>query len=135
VVADAYRSEAGGLQNTAAQLGSSLGTALLGAIVISGLIFAFTNNVASNPKVSADVNQQVEIRVAAGASFVESAQVEAAAREAGVPQATATELVSDYEDAQIVALKTAFLAAALLVLASFFATRGLPPRVLSVTDP
>ena len=134
-VGDEDRSEAGGLQNTAAQLGSSLGTALLGAIVISGLIFAFTNNVASNPKVSADVNQQVEIRVAAGASFVESAQVEAAAREAGVPQATATELVSDYEDAQIVALKTAFLAAALLVLASFFATRGLPPRVLSVTDP
>jgi len=133
-VGDEDRSEAGGLQNTAAQLGSSLGTALLGAIVISGLIFAFTNNVASNPKVSAGVNQQVEIRVAAGASFVESAQVEAAAREAGVPQATATELVSDYEDAQIVALKTAFLAAALLVLASFFATRGLPPRVLSVTD-
>jgi EmrB/QacA subfamily drug resistance transporter len=133
-VGDEDRSEAGGLQNTAAQLGSSLGTALLGAIVISGLIFAFTDNVASNPKISADVNQQVEIRVAAGASFVESAQVEAAAQEAGVPEATAGELVSDYEDAQIVALKTAFLAAALLVLASFFATRGLPPRVLSVTD-
>jgi EmrB/QacA subfamily drug resistance transporter len=133
-VGDDDRSEAGGLQNTAAQLGSSMGTALLGAIVISGLILAFTTNVASNPKVSADVHEQVEIRVAAGASFVESAQVEAAARDAGVPQATATELVSDYEDAQIAALKTAFLCAALLVLASFLATRGLPPRVFSVTD-
>jgi Na+/melibiose symporter-like transporter len=132
-VGDDDRSEAGGLQNTAAQLGSSMGTALLGAIVISGLILAFTHNVAANPKVSADVNQQVEIRVAAGASFVESAQVEAAARDAGVPQATATELVSDYEDAQIAALKTAFLCAALLVLASFLATRGLPARVFSVT--
>ena len=132
-VGDEDRSEAGGLQNTAAQLGSALGTALLGAIVISGLIFAFTANVASNPKISADVNQQVEIRVAAGASFVESAQVEAAAQEAGVPEATATELVSDYEDAQVVALKTAFLAAALLVLASFFVTRGLPARRLGET--
>ena len=37
-VEDRDRSEAGGLQFTAQQLGSSLGTALLGAIVISGLI-------------------------------------------------------------------------------------------------
>jgi EmrB/QacA subfamily drug resistance transporter len=132
-VDDEDRSEAGGLQNTAAQLGSSLGTALLGAIVISGLILAFTNNVASNPKVSADVHEQVEIRVAAGASFVESAQVEAAAKEAGVPRATASELVSDYEDAQIVSLKTAFLCAALLVLASFLVTRGLPARRIGET--
>ncbi|MBS1844201.1 MAG: MFS transporter [Actinobacteria bacterium] len=132
-VDDEDRSEAGGLQNTAAQLGSSLGTALLGAIVISGLILAFTNNVADNPQVSADVSQQVEIRVAAGASFVESAQVEAAAKEAGVSPATTTALVSDYEDAQIVALKTAFLCAALLVLASFLFTRNLPTRRLGET--
>jgi EmrB/QacA subfamily drug resistance transporter len=132
-VDDEDRSEAGGLQNTAAQLGSSLGTALLGAIVISGLILAFTNNVASNPQVSADVNNQVEIRVAAGASFVESAQVEAAAKEAGVSEATTAALVSDYEDAQILALKTAFLCAAFLVLVSFFLTRNLPTRRLGET--
>lgn len=132
-VEDEDRSEAGGLQNTAAQLGSSLGTALLGAIVISGLILAFTTNVASNPQVSADVHRQVETRVAAGASFVESAQVEAAAEEAGLDPATTTALVSDYEDAQIVALKTAFLCAALLVLASFLFTRNLPRRRLGET--
>lgn len=132
-VDDEDRSEAGGLQNTAAQLGSSLGTALLGAIVISGLILAFTNNVAANPQVSADVNNQVQVRVASGASFVESAQVEAAAKEAGVSPATTTALVSDYEDAQIVALKTAFLCAALLVLASFLFTRNLPTRRLGET--
>ena len=37
-VDEAERSEAGGLQNTAQQLGSSLGTAFLGAVVITGLI-------------------------------------------------------------------------------------------------
>ncbi len=37
-VGDEDRSEAGGLQFTAQQLGASLGTALIGAIVISGLI-------------------------------------------------------------------------------------------------
>ncbi len=56
-VGDRDRSEAGGLQNTAQQLGSSLGTALLGAIVISGLIVAFTSNIADDPRISADVDR------------------------------------------------------------------------------
>jgi EmrB/QacA subfamily drug resistance transporter len=127
-VGDEDRSEAGGLQNTAQQLGSSLGTALLGAIVISGLILAFTNNVESNPRISAGVQEQVEVHVSAGGSFVASDQVEATAKEARVPPGGVKALVSDYEDAQIAALKTAILCAALLVVASFFATRQLPTR-------
>ena len=127
-VGDADRSEAGGIQTTAQQLGSSLGTALLGAIVITGLITAFTGNIADNPKIGPDVERQVEIQLSAGASFVAADQVEATARGAGIDQATTTELVEDYEGAQVKALKTAFLVAALLVLASFFATRNLPTR-------
>ncbi len=42
----------GRAQNTAQQLGSSLGTALLGAIVISGLTAAFSSNVESDPSIS-----------------------------------------------------------------------------------
>src|SRR6185503_7855317 len=80
-VDDRDRSEAGGLQNTAQQLGSSLGTALLGAIVITGLISAFTANIADDPRVSDRVEQEVQVRVAAGASFVSAEQVEAAARD------------------------------------------------------
>ncbi len=127
-VGDADRSEAGGLQTTAQQLGSSLGTALLGAIVITGLITAFTGNIADNPKIGPEVERRVEIQLNAGASFVAADQVEATAREAGVDEATTAELVGDYEDAQVTALKTAFLVAALLVLGSFFATRNLPSR-------
>jgi EmrB/QacA subfamily drug resistance transporter len=127
-VGDDDRSEAGGLQNTAAQLGSALGTALLGAIVISGLLLAFTDNIASDPQISSGIQEQVEVHVAAGASFVESEQVEATATEEGVPPQTVAAIVDDYEDGQIAALKTAFLFASLLVLASFFATRGLPTR-------
>jgi EmrB/QacA subfamily drug resistance transporter len=127
-VGDDDRSEAGGLQNTAQQLGSSLGTALLGAIVISGLIFAFTDNIASNPQIPAKVRDQVEVKVAAGASFVDAEQVETGARAAGAPEPTVKAIVSDYEDAQIKALKTAILCAAFLVLASFFATRRLPTQ-------
>ena len=88
-IGDEQRSEAGGLQNTAQQLGSSLGTALLGAIVITGLIAAFTANIAADPQVTARVEQQVEVQLSAGASFVASDQVrEARAGGRGDPRTT-----------------------------------------------
>lgn len=127
-VADRDRSEAGGLQNTAQQLGSSLGTAFLGAVVLTGLLAAFSANVASNPQIGDEAKGQVETRLSSGGSFVASTQIEAAATEAGLDDATVDEIVDDYEDAQLKALKTALLFAALLVLASFFATRNLPSR-------
>jgi EmrB/QacA subfamily drug resistance transporter len=138
-VGDRDRSEAGGLQNTAQQLGSSLGTALLGAIVITGLIAAFTNNVASDARISQDVEQQLEVKLSAGGSFVAADEVRAGAEAAGVNPATADALVENYEDAQLKALKTALLAAAAIVLASFWATRRLPTRrfaeIQAGTDP
>ncbi len=130
-IGDEQRSEAGGLQYTAQQLGSSLGTALLGAIVITGLIAAFTANVAGDPQVSDRVEQQVAVQLSAGASFVASDQVRAAAAAERLGPRTTEALVDHYEDAQLEALKLAFLVAALLVLASFWSTRRLPSERLT----
>jgi Na+/melibiose symporter-like transporter len=127
-VHDRDRSEAGGLQFTAQQLGSSLGTALLGAIVISGLITAFSANIAADPRISNDVEQQVNVRVSAGASFVSADQVRSAAANEGLDPGTTERLVGHYEDAQLSALKIGFLGAALLVVVSFFFTSHLPTR-------
>jgi MFS family permease len=127
-VEDRDRSEAGGLQYTAQQLGSSLGTALLGAIVISGLVGAFSAKVADDPQISASVKQQVDVRLSAGGSFVDAAEVRAAAEAEGIGEDETARLVGAYEDAQLDALRIAFLAAALLVVASFFATGRLPSR-------
>jgi EmrB/QacA subfamily drug resistance transporter len=127
-VGDADRSEAGGLQNTAQQLGSSLGTALLGAIVITGLIAAFTANVAEDPNISKNVSTQLEVQLSAGGSFVSSTEVRAGAEAAGLEPGTVDALVAHYEDAQLNALKIAFLFAGFLVVASFWTTRRLPTR-------
>jgi EmrB/QacA subfamily drug resistance transporter len=127
-VTDADRSEAGGLQFTAQQLGSSLGTAFLGAIVITGLIAAFSAKVEGNPKISSGVEQQVHERLASGVSFVASSEVRKAAETEGVDPATTNELVHQYEDAQLEALELALFVAAGLVLASFAATRRLPTK-------
>ena len=51
-VGESDRSEAGGLQYTSMQLGSALGTALIGAVVITGLASAFSNNVVNDSSAS-----------------------------------------------------------------------------------
>jgi EmrB/QacA subfamily drug resistance transporter len=129
-VGDGDRSEAGGLQNTAQQLGSSLGTALLGTIVITGLAAAFSSNIASDPQISDRVNEEVKVHLSSGGSFVASSEVEEGAQEAKLPPPTVDAIVDNYEDAQLAALKLAFLVAALLSLASFWTTRRLPTERL-----
>ena len=127
-VGDRDRSEAGGVQNTAQQLGSSLGTALLGAVVVTGLLASFSSSVASNPRIEPAVQEQVQTRLSSGGSFVPASEVEAAAQKEGIDPGTTEAIVSDYESSQLEALKTGFLFAALLTLASFLATRRLPSR-------
>ncbi|HEY7256342.1 MAG TPA: MFS transporter [Solirubrobacterales bacterium] len=127
-VSDRERSEAGGLQFTAQQLGSSLGTALLGAIVISGLLASFSAKVADHPQLSQGVENEVAVRLSAGGSFVSAEQVRETATGERIAPAEIEAIVSGYEDAQIDSLKLAFLVAGFLVIASFWATRRLPTR-------
>jgi EmrB/QacA subfamily drug resistance transporter len=127
-VEESDRSEAGGLQYTAQQLGSSLGTALIGAIVITGLATAFTTNVADDPRISQATQDQVSVRLQGDLSFVDAASVQEAAADAGIPSAEAEALVEGYSDAQLQALKLGLLACGFIVLASLLATRNLPRR-------
>jgi len=124
------RGEAGGLQFTGQQLGSSLGVALLGAIVLSGLTTSFVANVSSDARISDAVSEQVGVAVGSGIDFVSADQIQTAAEEAGLDAPTTGALVDDYESAQLQALKTGLLAAALLALLSLAFTRDLPHQVL-----
>jgi Na+/melibiose symporter-like transporter len=127
-ITDQDRGEAGGLQFTAQQLGAALGTALIGAVLITGLATAFQNKIADDPRISADVSKQVSIKLEGQVSFVTSDQVRTAATQAGVDQSTTSALVDSYEHAQLQALKTALLFAALIVVAAFWTTGNLPTR-------
>ncbi|MFA9431869.1 MFS transporter [Egicoccus sp. AB-alg2] len=125
-VGAAGRSEAGGLQYTAQQLGSALGVALVGAIVLSGLVSNFLVRIEQDPAVPSSVVEQAEVAVDGTVSFVTAEQVRQGAVEAGVDTATADALVADYEDAQLFALKGGLLAAAVLAICALPATRNLP---------
>ena len=80
------RGEAGGLQFTGQQLGSSLGVALLGAVVLSGLTTAFVSNVSEDERISSAVSEQVGVAVGSGIDFVSADQIGAAAQEAGLDE-------------------------------------------------
>jgi len=120
------RGEAGGLQFTGQQLGSSLGVALLGAIVLSGLTSAFVSNISHDERIHSSVSEQVGVAAGSGIDFVSADQIGAAAQEAGLDEPTTQALVDDYESAQLQALKTGLLAAAFLALLSLAFTKDLP---------
>ena len=77
------RGEAGGLQYTGQQLGSSLGVALIGAIVLTGLTSGFVTTIQADQRISAEVSAQVGVAVESGLDFVSADQVRAAARRPG----------------------------------------------------
>jgi MFS family permease len=123
------RGEAGGLQYTGQQLGSSLGVALIGAIVLAGLTSTFVSTIQEDDRISAEVATQVGVAVESGVDFVASEDVAAAATAAGLDEATTAAIVDDYEQAQLTSLKAGLLVAALIALASLASTRDLPRGV------
>jgi predicted MFS family arabinose efflux permease len=120
------RGEAGGLQYTAQQLGSSLGVALIGALVLAGLTGVFVSKVEGDERISAEISTQVSVAAGSGIDFVPTDQIEAAAGEAGLDDATTEALVDAYGEAQLQSLKLGLLAAAFLALGSLAFTRDLP---------
>lgn len=130
-VGEEERSEAGGLQNTALQAGSAIGTALIGAIVITGLATAFSNRVADDPRIAQSAKQEVGVRLEGNVSFISSAQVEEAAKAEGLSADATAAIVDSYEHAQLQALKLAMLVCGFIVIATLLATRGLPAERLS----
>jgi len=120
------RGEAGGLQYTGQQLGSSLGVALIGAIVLTGLTSGFVTTIQADERISAEVSAQVGVAVEGGLDFVSADQVRAAAQKAGLDPATSDALTEDYSKAQLGSLKVGLLTAALLALLALMSTRELP---------
>ncbi|MFE9678319.1 MFS transporter [Streptomyces sp. NPDC006259] len=125
-VGEQERSEAGGLQFTAQNLGSALGTALIGSILIGALAHAFTTQVADDPRLSAGARDQVGVSLEAGITFVPTDQVRSAAERAGLPPSEVDAVADSYASAQLDGLKAAILATGGIALASFLVTPHLP---------
>lgn len=123
------RSEAGGLQFTAQQLGAAVGTALMGAVVIGSLATGFGRTVTANPDISARTKEQVTVSLQAGVGFVPLDQAAKAADAAGLQGAEKDALLQDYGTSQLQALKLGLLVAGFIVVGAFFVTKDLPRRL------
>jgi EmrB/QacA subfamily drug resistance transporter len=127
--------EAGGLQGTAQNLGASLGTALIGSVLIAALTSNLVTRVEQNPDLPPPVREQVTQIAEQGLEIVPVDDVEQAAREAGLPADQAAALADDYGKAQLHGLERAIGAVAIFGLLSLWFTRGLPGRAVMPTSP
>ncbi|MHC6214338.1 MFS transporter [Rhodococcus ruber] len=125
-VPDSQSAEVGGLQNTATNLGASLGTALIGSILIATLTTSVIAGIENNPAVPESVQQQATTDMAAGVPFLSDTQLEDALADAGVDESTADAIVEVNSDARLEALQVAFAVTALLAVAALFGTGSLP---------
>ena len=125
--------EAGGLQGTAQNLGASLGTALIGSVLIASLSSGLVDRVEENPDVPPPVRAEIAEIAEAGVPVVAVDDVEKAAKEHGLPSEQAEAIADDYGDAELDGLKIAIGAIAVFALLSFWFTRGLPGRPLEAT--
>jgi hypothetical protein len=120
--------EAGGLQGTAQNLGASLGTALIGSVLLLGLLNGFNTRLQENPAVPADVKTQIAAATEHGIAIITTKQAHQSLLDAGLKPAEADAVTTDYGNAQLDALKTSMLAVAFLAVLSFWFTRRLPGR-------
>ena len=121
--------QAGGLQGTAQNLGASLGTALIGAILLGSLTSGFIDNVEHNAALSAETQTAVsEAASKTGLQVIPVDDVAPLLVNAGVSQAEADAIAIDYANAQLFGLQVALFAVALFAAMSSWFTRKLPSR-------
>ncbi|MBV9354940.1 MAG: MFS transporter [Chloroflexi bacterium] len=127
-VPDEDSSEVGGLQNTALNLGASLGTALVGSVLIAALSSLFLQGVLDHPDIPQSLKTEAERTFGAGVPFVSDTQLTAELVAYGVPPTTIQDVLAINSEARLAALRSAlFVVAATAMLALFF-TGGIPTR-------
>jgi hypothetical protein len=135
-VAPSQTNEAGGLQGTAQNLGASLGTALIGSILLIGLTTGFVERIETNPAVPPDVQSALsESAASKPLPVVTVEQAETLLLEAGLPADQATVIAADYGNALLDGLRLALGAVALFAVLAFWFTRKLPGRPAAATAP
>jgi EmrB/QacA subfamily drug resistance transporter len=120
--------EAGGLQGTAQNLGASLGTALIGAVLIAALSNGFVSRVEENPAVPESAREQIGRAAEKGIPVVPVSEVERIALKEGLSRDQAEAVADDYGDAQLQGLKRAIGAVGVFAVLALWFTRGLPGR-------
>ncbi len=126
-------SEAGGLQGTFQNFGSSFGTALIGSILIASLTTGFvTSATGSSSSLPTEVKTYISENSKAGIAVVSKDEVYKYSVSKGLPQDEATEISNYYSSAQMDSLKKAMLVLTLLALLGLLLSKNLPDELIKV---
>jgi MFS family permease len=125
-VPDEDSPEVGGLQNTATNLGASIGTALAGSILIAFLTSSFLTGIQQNPEVPDSVKAQANVELAGGVPFISDADLQAALDQADVSEETATAALEANRQARLDGLRAALVVLAVIALVALFSARRIP---------
>lgn len=120
--------EVGGLQNTATNLGASLGTALAGSVLITILTSSAISGIQQNPEMPPQVKERASVELASGVPFLSETQLRRALTEAQAPEDLTNKLVEVNAQARVDGLSTALGFLAVVAVASLFFTGGIPTR-------
>ncbi|ROP53205.1 MFS transporter [Streptomyces sp. PanSC9] len=123
-VPDEQSAEVGGVQNAVTNLGSSIGTALAGSILLAVLTSSFLASVEQNPAIPARVKDEAAVRLQSGATFLSDAQLRSALDEAGTSERVARAALEANADARLDGLRaTLAILAFSSALALYFTSR------------
>lgn len=125
---DSRSAEVGGLQNTFTNFGASLGTALVGAVLIGSLTTGFIAGVTNNPAVPPSVTSQATVTLEGGVPFISDTDLRKELGQSDLPPATQDAIVAENTSARLLGLRTALWVVALLTVVSLFFTGMLPDR-------
>jgi EmrB/QacA subfamily drug resistance transporter len=118
--------EVGGLQNTATNLGASLGTALAGSVLIAVLTASLIAGIQNNPQVPASVKQQASTELASGVPFISDTALRSDMAKAGQSESVTNAVVAENQSARIVGLDTALAVLAVIAIITLFFTGRIP---------
>ena len=125
-VSDDEASEVGGIQNSATNLGASLGTALAGSLLIAALTASFLTGISENGAVPAEVTAQAEVELAGGIPFISDTDLEEALTSAGADAEVTQAVLDENGQARLDGLRTALAALGLIALLGLFLSRRIP---------
>ena len=127
-VPDELSPEVGGIQNTATNIGASLGPALAGSVLIASLTATLIAGIDKNPAVPPDVRAKADVQLAGGVPFLSDADLKAGLADAGVTVDAASAIVEENAKARLRALRGALAVIAIVAALALLFSGGIPTR-------
>ena len=125
-VPDDQAPEVGGIQNTATNLGASMGTALAGALLIAAMSTAFLSNIESSDAIPSRVKSEAQVNLASGVPFISDADLQKALDDAHIHSRASDAAVAAYQKSRITGLKAALAILAMMTMVAILLTGRIP---------